>query len=227
MKKTALTTTHTLLLGFLYFLLSGCLNARKLDNQVAKEYADRKALTQMPKNTEKIVISSSLIDGGEQMSVSETKTSNMLPLLFYWSWEYRNSCKLNPRVPINLLVTQITKSAALKEKLAGHRLELTIDQAPSAFAIIDKAHVIFVLYAFGWDNVTIKGDAVNLSAHYKVFDGGNEIKNGQIVIPSFENKKGIGMFTSWKTALSDFLQQYDAGVATMNKAFIASLVKEL
>lgn len=223
-----LMLTRTVVILFLSVcLLSGCLTARKLDRQIGKEYADRAGLVQIPQNTASIIIASPLIDQSGYFSASTTSTGKMLPLFFYWSWEYKNASKLNPRIPINLLAGQLKKSVPLKDKLAGRRLELTIEEVPADFAIIDKAHLIFFLYAFGWDKVTIQGEAANFSVQYKVYGADTALKSGKILIPAPSNMRGISMFTSWKTATSHFLQQYDANVIAMSRTLIADLLKEL
>ena len=209
------------------FLLTGCLTARKLDKQVAKDYSDRVTLVQMPQNTDLITISSPLIDQSEFFSTTKTSTSKMLPLVVYWSWEYKNASKLNPRIPINMLAGQLKKSIPLKDKLAGRKLELSVEQVPTNFAIVDKAHLIFFLYAFGWDNVSIQGEATNFVVKYKLYQTVGEPKSGEINVPVLPNMRGIGMFTSWKTATADFLQQYDANIAAMSKSLITGLMKEL
>jgi len=222
-----LTTRTAVILFSFSFLFSSCLTARKLDRQIDKEYGDRTALLQIPQNTDLITITSPLIDQSDHFSTSKTTTSKMLPLVFYWSWEYKNASKLNPRISINTLAGQLKKSLPLRDKLAGRRLELNVEESPANFAIVDKAHLIFFLYAFGWDKVTIQGEAANLHVRYKLYQADTELKTGQITIPAPVTMRGIGMFTSWKTATSDFLQQYDANIMTMSKAFITSLLKEL
>jgi hypothetical protein len=222
------TSSRTFLaLILLCTLFSSCLTAKKLDQQVAKQYIDKDNLLQAAKTTEQISVTSPLIDQSEQISTSTTSTSHMLPLVLYWSWEYRNSCKLNPRIPVNFLATQLNKSGALKQKLVGRKLDLVVEQVPANFAIVDKAHVIFFGYAFGWDKVTIKGDEMNLSVSYKLSQSDSLLKTGQIILPPIDNKRTIGMYASWKTAMSDFLDQYDTNLSTMSKALVANLLKEL
>ncbi|MFT3935293.1 MAG: hypothetical protein QM726_16830 [Chitinophagaceae bacterium] len=220
-----LKTRTFIILSSFSFLFSSCLTAKKLDRKVAKEYADRANLVQPLQNTDPIVISSPLIDQSEQFSVSKTTTEKMLPLVLYWSWQYKNSCTLNSKIPVNMLLAQLKKSGQLKDKLAGRKLELTIDDIPNKFAIIDKAHL--VLFLFGWDEISIRGDAANLTIKYKLLQDGAAIKSGEITVPALANMRGIGMFTSWKTATSDFLQRYDANIAAMGKTLIANLLKEL
>jgi len=209
-------------------LFAGCLTAKKVDKQVAKQYADKPA-TQKKKQVDYISVTSDLLSADEKVSTTETKTSNMLPLLFYWSWDYKNTCTLNPRVPINNFTSTVLNMAnrGLKEKLAGQKLELSVDEIPHKFAIDDKAHLIFVIYAFGWDNVAIKADNTNMVVSYKLLKENAEIKKGVITIPYTDSKKNIGMFKSWKTATTEYLDQYDASITSMSKMVVDKILKEL
>jgi hypothetical protein len=209
-------------------ILTSCLTAKKVDKQVAKLYGEKQQ-PQKKKQIDFISITSSLTSTDNQTSTTETKTSNVLPLLFYWSWDYKNTCTLNPQIPINNFTTTVLGIAnkRLKEKLNGQKLELSVDKIPNKFAFDDKAHLIFIIYAFGWDNVSIKAETADLVVSYKVLNNNAESKTGIITIPYYDDKKNLGMFTSWKKATSDYLDQYDANIISMSKLFVEKLMKEI
>lgn len=209
-------------------LISSCLTAKKVDKQVAKQYGEiPQSKKKQPKDN--IVIISSLITSDNKISTSETKTSHVLPLIIYNQWNYTNTCTLNPQIPINNFISTIQTSSnkSLKNKISGQSLELSIDKIPNIFAIDDKAHLIFFGYAFGWDNVSIMSDKVDMVITYKLSKDGLETKKGIITIPYIYDKQKLGMFKSWKKATSEFLEQYDLNITEMSKYFLQKLVTEI
>jgi hypothetical protein len=209
-------------------ILASCITAKTVDSRVAKQYGE---ITQ-PQNkklNENILISSGLVTKDNTISTSQSKTSNLLPLLVYWQWNYTNTCTLNPQIPINNFISTVHKNAgkALLEKISGHTLQITVDKIPNIFAIDDKAHLIFFGYAFGWDNVSIKAENIDMVVSYKLSKNNSEAKSGTITVPYIYDKKKLGMFKNWKKATTEYLEQYDANITEMSKAFVQQLVKEI
>ena len=224
---TKMTKTATVvLLGMT--ILTSCLTAKKVDKQVAKQYADKQQ-GQKKKQNDLISITSPLISTDNRISTSETKTSKMLPLLLYWSWDYKNTCTLNPQIPINNFTATVLNYSGrrLNDKIKGQKLELVVDKIPNQFAIDDKAHLIFFGYAFGWDNVSIKAESMDIVVSYSLSKDNVELKKGVISIPNFNDKRNLGMFTSWKKATTEYLDQYDQNIATLSKLVVDKLVNEL
>jgi hypothetical protein len=222
MKLTAVLTVP--------LFLSGCLTPKKLDKVVAGQYSAQ--MTQEPKKPrEYLTITSGLPFEDDRVSMSESKTTNMLPLLFYWQWDYNNTCKINPRVPINNFKRTVYTYAEkeLKKKLNGQRVELTIDEIPNTFVIVDKAHLVWIIYAISWDNVYITPvkEDMNMVVSYKILNGDTEIKKGTISVSSFDSKRNLGMFKSWKSATSEYLYQYEANITAVSKLVVDKLVEEL
>ena len=218
---------------FLFFAISismftSCLTAKKVDKQVAKQY-ENYLQPQKKKQNDVISVTSSLAKSDGWISTTEAKTSNILPLLVYWSWDYKNTCTLNPQIPINNFTTTVLNAAnkGLKQKISGQRLELSVDQIPNKFVILDKAHLVFLIYTFGWDNISIKAEAMDMVVSYKVFKDNVETKKGIMTLPYANDKKDLGMFKSWKKATTEYLEQYDANITSMSKLVVDKLVKEL
>lgn len=220
--------TKLILAVLIASLFTSCLNSKKVDRQVAKQYSDVPEVKKK-KQTDNISITSTLAPIGTQISTTETRTSNMLPLIVYWKWDYTNTCTLNPQIPINNFIATVNSYAkkGLKSKLAGENLELSIDKIPNKFQILDKAHLVFFGYAFGWDNVSLKGLDMNMVVSYRVLKDNVEMKKGIISIPNFDDKKPLGMFKSWKTATGEYLAQFDENISTMSKLVVDKLVAEL
>ena len=153
----------------------------------------------------------------------------MLPLLFYWQWDYKNTCTLNPAIAVNTFSRTIGLQAnkGLNQKLTGQKLELVVEQIPNAFAFNDKAHIIWFIYTFGWDKISVQPDLKDLVVSYKVLQNGGVIKSGSISIKNNEKNKNVRFFQSWKSAISEYLTQYDNDISNMTKTFVNKLIQEL
>lgn len=209
-------------------IFTSCLTAKKVDRQVAKKYDELSSSTKK-QTKENILITSKLITSDNKISTSETKTSNVLPLIIYNRWNYTNTCTLNPQIPINNFTSTVlsASSKGLRDKIIGQTLELSVEKIPNVFAIDDKAHVIFFGYAVGWDDVSIMSDKVDLVVNYKLLKDGAETKKGLITVPYIYDKEKLGMFKSWKKATDEFLDQYDMNITEMSKSFVKKLVSEI
>jgi hypothetical protein len=209
-------------------IFTSCITAKLVDTRVAKQYGE---ITQPQKKklNADILISSSLVTTDNRISTSQAKTSNVLPLIVYWQWNYTNTCTLNPQIPVNNFISTVHKNAgkALLEKISGHTLEITVDKIPNIFAIDDKAHLIFFGYAFGWDNVSIQAKNMDMVVSYKLVKDNSEARRGTITIPYIYDKKKLGMFKNWKKATTEYLEQYDANITEMSKAFVQQLAREI
>jgi hypothetical protein len=221
-----LTNFVLLILSATFF--SSCVTSKKVDRQVAKQYSDVPELKKK-KQGDNISITSSLTTMGRQVSTTETRTSNMLPLIVYWKWDYTNTCTLNPQIPINNFISTVNSYAkkGLKSKLAGQDLEISVDKIPNQFQILDKAHIIFFGYGVGWDNVSMKALDMEMIISYRLLKDNVEIKKGIISIPNFDDKKPLGMFKNWKTATNEYLNQFDENISTMSKLIVDQIVSEI
>jgi hypothetical protein len=215
--------------AILLFSLSACLGPQKINKWVARHYQDEPSDAPKRKN-EQITVSSKLPDMGVHLSETEKNTSHVLPLIFYWQYDYKNTCTLNPQLPVNNFTAAVNAYAGhgLKQKLKDNRLELTVEQIPHVFAIDDKGHIIWVIYAFGWDYLTIQPATSNLVVSYRVLSAGNaEIKHGTITIADIDKGMSLKMLQSLKKMTWQYLQQYDANITVMSKKVIDQLVSEL
>ncbi|HEY5367753.1 MAG TPA: hypothetical protein VIJ75_02080 [Hanamia sp.] len=207
-------------------LFTSCLTSKKVDRQVTKYYSDVPEIKKK-KQDGNISITSSLENTNGQISTTETKTSNMLPLIVYWKWDYTNTCTLDPQIPINNFKKTVDTYAkkGLIAKLAGQNLELSIDKIPHKFQLLDKAHLI--PFIVGWDDVSIKASDMEMTVSYRVLKDNVEMKKGIISIPSFNDKESLGMYKSWKKATNEYLTQFDENISTMSKLVVDKLMNEL
>ncbi|MBC7873668.1 MAG: hypothetical protein H7Y01_06720 [Ferruginibacter sp.] len=219
---------NTLLLGVIC-ILPGCLTIQKMDKFVAGQYNN-----ELPKQDKKknpgITVTSSIPFATEDIATSSKKTSNMLPLLLYWQWDYRHTCTLHPAIAVGNFTKALNAQAnkGLNQKLNGQQLELTVEQVPNAFALVDKAHLIFlVLYAISWDKLYVEPDLKDLVVSYKVLQNGSTVKSGKLSVKNNQQNQNIRYFQSWKSATSEYLATYNQDITNMTRLFVTNLVAEL
>jgi hypothetical protein len=211
--------------AFLFlFSLSGCLTSKKMDAYVAEKYGN-----QLPKQSKKmkseIVVTSAIPLTDNKISKTIKRTSKVLPLIVYWQFDYRHTCVLNPNIAVsNFSNTINAMSGKLSQKLNGQQLELTVEQVPSAFAIVDKGHMVLLV---NWDRVYVEPDGKDLVVSYKILQNNNEVKTGKIDIKSLEQNRNVRFAQSWRSSTSEYLAGYNANITTMSKAFVAKLLEEM
>lgn len=208
-------------------VFASCLTPKKVDKEVAKQYQPILA-SKTPTPQGNISVTSDLAYSGGEISTSESKTSNMLPLIIYWQWHYTNTCTVNPQIPVNNFISVINTSEALKNKLAGKKLQITVNKIPHTFQILDKAHLIALgIINHGWDNISMSSTDMEIAITYKVIDNNNELKTGKITIPNFDDKKTLPMFKNLNKALKEYLIQFDENITSISKLVADKLVSEL
>jgi hypothetical protein len=212
----------------LLFFFASCVTAAKMDRHVAKQFNNQIPPPPKKKNNN-IVTISSLLNKSEFVSTSLTKTSKVLPLIFYWQWEYRNTCTLNPEIPINSFINTMNSGASknLIQKLNGQKLELTIEEIPNVFSFVDKAHMIWLIYAISWDKIYIEPNKKELIVSYKILQENNIVKTGKIAVPNPETNRPLRFWQSWKGATSEYVATYNVDIINMTKSFISKLTQEL
>jgi hypothetical protein len=210
-------------------LLSSCLGPKKIDGWIDKHY-DGSVPPPVKSKTDLISFNSAVTDMGDKLSVTEKQTSNMLPLLFYWQWDYKNTSTLNPRIPMNTFTSTVNGyiNRGLKQKLNGQKLELTVEKMPTAFTINDKEHYIWLVHVIHWNKITINPDKTELTVSYKVLNADNSVaKNGRVTITNNDENIKLGMFKSLKKTTWQYLDDYNANLAAMTKRFAEKLMAEI
>lgn len=219
--------TISILVSVLFFF-SSCLTSKKMDRFVSEQYNN-----QIPKldkkKTPEIIVTSTVPSGSTDISNTVQKTSKVLPLIIYWQFDYRHTSTLNPTIAINNFTNTINTMASkgLSQKLKGKKLQLTVEQVPNAFALVDKAHIIWIVYAFSWDKIYMEPDFKDLVVSYQLLENDITIKTGKISIKSNAQNKGVRYFQSWKSATSEYIAEYNASITNMAKSFINKLIEEL
>jgi hypothetical protein len=214
-------------LACIVLMLSSCLTSAKLDKFVAAQYNNELPKPGKKKKAE-IEVTSQLSANNSQISTTVHKTDKFLPLIVYWKYNHRQSCSLNPSIAVTNFSNAVNSLATkgLLDKLSGRKLELTVEQAPSAFSLIAKENMIWLVYAISWEKIYIEPDVKDLVVAYKVV-GGEGDKTGRITVNNSEKNKGLRFFQSWKSATSEYLSEYNSNFTTMTKSFVSQLANEL
>ncbi|MBS1917309.1 MAG: hypothetical protein JST87_13610 [Bacteroidetes bacterium] len=214
----------------LTIFFSSCLGPKKINKWVARHY-DPSSMQLPKKKIDYLTVTTSLTGADIKMSETEKKTSGLVPLLFYWQYDYKNTCTLNPKIPVaNFTSTVISyaNSKGLKHKLNGRQVELSIDRIPNVFAVDDKGHLIWVIiYAFGWDVFTVQPQTDDMVVSYRILQDGTEAKKGVITIPNKDKTLTLKMFQSLRKKTWQYLDQYDENITVMSKRVIDQLITEL
>lgn len=209
-------------------MLSSCLTSKKLDRFVAARYNNELPKLSKKKKAE-IEITSLVPAGNSEISTTVHKTDRFLPLIVYWKYNHRQSCSLNPTIAVTNFSNAVNSLATktLIEKLNGRKLELTVEQAPSAFSLVVKENIIWLIYAFGWSKIYIEPDKKDLIVAYKLAGSDGGAKTGTIIVKTTDRNIGLRFFQSWKSATSEYLSEYDANFTSMTKTFVSQLTNEL
>lgn len=209
-------------------LFASCLGPSKINKWVSQHYEG--TIPPAPKKTGDFTLTNPLPDSSLRLSSTTSETKHFLPLLFYWHYDYVNTCTLNSCIPYNEWSRSILANAsrlALKNKLGGRRVELTIQKIPNGFHLEDDGHLIWLIYAYGWDYLTIDPINNQLVISYRILQGDQELKTGTITINSQDKGVHLKMFQSLKHMTKEYLESYDQNIGLLGKEFVQRLEMEL
>jgi hypothetical protein len=198
-----------------------------MDKFVADQYGNQ--IPKVKKMKADVVVSSAIPYNSSNISTTIKKSSNFLPLIVYWQCDYRHTCTLNPQIALTNFTNTISSltNKGVGQKLEGGKLELTVEQMPTAFSLVDKARMVWVIYAFSWNKIYMEPDFKDLVVSYKLFQNDLTVKTGRISVKGDARNKGLRFFQSWKSATSEYVADYNANIITMSKAFMNQLAEEL
>jgi hypothetical protein len=225
-KNQKLTIVFFLFASMIF--LSSCLTSKKMDAFISDQYNNEIPKVNKRKQAADITFSSALPSATADISTTESHTK-VLPLIVYWVIDDRHTCSLNSGIAAADFANEVNKLAnkGLNQKLDGEKLELTVEQAPATFALVDKTHAIWLIYAIHWDKVYIEPQAKDLVVSYKLLKNDSTLKTGLITIKNTENNKNLRFFQSWKSAISEHLADYDTNVSAMTNQFVDQLMQQL
>ncbi len=225
-RHPALTLTCCTLL----FVSSGCIGPKKINKWVKQQYGEA-AATPVKKKSDYLSITSAVPGTSDRLSETTKRTHNVLPLLFYWKMDYDNTCTLNPQIPVNNFINTVTPYAnkALRKKLNGQRIELLVEHVPNHFVVLDHGQLIwFVLYAYGWDRISIEPLDDNMIVSYKIFGADNSTGlTGSVTVRNTDNGVPVGQFQSVKRRTQEYLGDYNTAISNMSRTVIDQIALQL
>ena len=220
---------HLLALVTLTTLLTSCLGPR-MNKWVEKKYGES-LHTPSKKLPDYLTVTSPLITANVKAANIETQVKHVLPLLFYWQFDYANTCTLNPKIPVNAFRTAVqsyANSKGLKQKLNGQRIELSVDEIPNIFVLNDRNHLICIgIYAFSWDKVTFRPDNQEMVVSYKIIKDNVETGKGVLTIPNTNKVVALRFLQSLKKATGNYLDRYNECITAMSKVAVDKIVADV
>lgn len=223
MQKSNFFITAVFLISL--FFLTSCHVAQKMDAYVASQFNN-----QLPKpdkkNDSSISVTSILPSDPQIISVTKKTSKSVLPLVVYWTYDYRHTCILNPAIGINYFrKTTYQQVNKLKQKLNGQQLELHIEQIPGSFAIVDKGTILLLL--IHWHKLYVEADPKDMIISYRILQNGTETRSGKITVNNLQRNRGVRFAQSWRSCTSEFLTQYNLDMVEMTKTVMNKLIQEL
>ena len=214
----------SIVLFILFFSLTSCHIAQKMDAHIASQFNNK--VPKPDKRTDSTVIVHSTIPSDPNELSHTVKRWKNLFMLLYWSYDYRHTCTLNSAIGVNYLRKGIYQQTnKLKQKLNGQQLEITIEQVPETFALVDKGHVVLLIIQ--WDKFYIEPDKKDIIVSYKLLNKGVERKSGKITIDNVQKNKPWPLFQSWKRATTEFLARYNTDLTEMSRTIVNRILMEL
>ena len=210
-------------------LLSSCLGPAKINKWVDTYYGES-LHAPAKKSADYLAVTSGLVTADLKASETKKEVKNFLPLLFYWQFDYRNTCTLNPKIPVNTFratVQSYANAKGLKQKLNGQKIELSVDQIPNVYVLNDRSHMVWVIYAFAWDNITFRPDSRELVVSYRITKDGSETGKGVVSVPNSDKELGLRYLQSVKKANSQYLDQYNEAIRVMSKAAVDKIIADV
>jgi len=220
---------RVLLIITITILLTGCLGPKKINKWVDGRYGESNNF-KSKSQSDYLSVTSPLITTDQKSSSTKKETKNMLPLLFYWQYDYVNTCTLNPNIPINTFksaVQSYSNAKRLKQKVGGQKIELTINKIPNLFVINDRGPIIRVIYAVSWDNVTFQPDNTDMDVSYKIMKDNIETKKGSVTVSNTVKILGLKYLQSIKKITGQYLDQYDENIKLMSKQVVDQIIAAL
>lgn len=217
-----------LVLVLLTAFLSGCLGPAKINKWVDNHYGGSQNAT--PKKSDYLAVTSPLVTADTKASTTKKQVKNFLPLLFYWQYDYMNTCTLNPKIPVNAFRSTIQAYAAskgLKQKLNGQKIEFTVEKIPNVFVLNDRGHIVWVVYAFGWDVITFRPDMQELVVSYKITKDNVETGKGAVTVANGDKVLRLKLLQSLKKVTGRYLDQYNENIKVMSKAAVDKVITNL
>lgn len=227
--KLTMPKNQLLVFGLLTIVLTSCLGPAKINKWVDKHYGE--TLNTPAKKNDYLTVTSPLVTSDLKASTTKKEIKNFIPLLFYWQYDYRNTCTLNPKIPVTTFQSAVqgyANSKGLRQKLNGQKIEMSVDKIPNVFVLNDRGHLVYaVFYAFGWDDITFRPDNQELVVSYKITKDNVETGKGVITVSNSDKMRRLRLFQGIKKATNQYLDQYNDNLKAMSKVAVDKIVSDV
>ncbi|PZR22646.1 MAG: hypothetical protein DI535_25705 [Citrobacter freundii] len=228
MKPTSRLPKPAMILAGIILLSAGCMTPKKIDRWASQHYAT--AITP-PRKTDYITIKDASFVQGDSPSTTEKKKGKMLPLLFYWKWKLGTHTELQQNVPATVFASAMipyANSKRLKQKLDGQRIEITIDEVPSGFSIMDEGWLVFLIFGSVHNEVMyIDPDVKNMAVSYRVMKDNVETRIGKVSVADLNKAVDFRMFKSAKKTFFEYLDKYNSNIQMMAKETVDKIMADM
>ncbi len=203
-----------------------CSCATQFDKMISRYYNhELPVLDKKKKNEIQVHPAASNMPAG--ISLTQPQKIHFVPIVLYWKWDGKRLTTLNSTIP-SVYFTNTASSYTNKrllDKIAGKKLELSIDKTPVSFILNDKERMIFPL--FGWQQLWFSPDQNNLVVSYKLSSGGNIEKSGTVEVKSIFSSQPLHYLESGRKAIAKYLDDFEANMKIMSKDIMNKLADEL
>lgn len=204
---------------------AGCYSTAKVNRWIDRGYKDD--ITNKPRPANYLTIKTKEQWAEDVLSKSEKRKTQILPLLLYWKWKFGTLSTLNPSVPagyLNSAVIPYANTKRLRDKLNDGQLELTIEEMPLSFSIMDKGTFVVLV---GWEFIYMDPQKQDMLVSYRIVKEGAETKKGVISVTDKNKPLYVKVFGNPRKTFWKYLEQYNLNIQSMGKEMIDKLIAEL
>ncbi len=190
------------------------------------EYYNNQLPKQDKKKAAELIITSPQVKDSSILSNTVRKTSKHVPLILYWSFDYRHTVSLNPAIGFNYFKKVAGQQfAKWPQKQNGEELTLSITQLPSGFALVSKEK--FYLFVVHSSKIYVEPDTKDMVVAYQLKKDGIVQKEGAVTVKNTAQNQGIRYAQSWKSSSSEFLDRYQIDINAMAKQCMEKVLQEI
>ena len=206
-------------------MFSSCVSPTKVDKHVSNYYNNQLPKQEKRKQTN-VIVTSPLVKDSTILSTTVRKTSKVIPLILYISYNFRYTISLNPAIG-SIYFQKIANQQYAKwpQKQEGEELVITINEMPVGFAVATKSqtYLLFVTI-YKW---FVDPDKKDFLVNYKLKKNGTIQKEGNVKIKNSAIKEAIPYGRSLKRTIAENLSGYQTAITNMAKECMEKIFEEL
>ncbi|HEX3023790.1 MAG TPA: hypothetical protein VHP12_01145 [Chitinophagaceae bacterium] len=175
-----------------------------------------------------VIIHSDSVNNFYKTIVSSNTKGKTFNYITEWKIKNSNQYMLNPSLAVNVFTNTLNSNKSFKQKIANKKVELNIDSIPSIFAVITEQGSFQIFYNGDIAVIQPCSCTKNMIISYKITSQDSSYsRTGKIIIPDVNQTVHIKSFQTLEGKMIEYLEQYDAAIATMTKLFADKLSAKL